>query len=599
MSSVLAKTLPDLTKLEKLDGHNYKRWSKKLEKENNAQPNERERSIFERFNRHQPPVFMGVTDPVILEGWIREMEKLFVVTHMPEEEKVDMASYYFREEADRWWDLMKESLKAQPGFGWDQFKESVKARFYPESLRWKKQQEFLDLEQGDMTVEQYTSKFIELARFASMIIPTEREKIRRYELRLAPKVRTAVAAVPSRTFQEAYDRALSVYDAVLDQEAHERRLAKKTPAPSSSSQGPAKRVKHGNTSGEARSNPAPQGDRRCYHCGGAYHPGKSCSGKDIRCFNCQGLGHTANRCPQRTNQASGVGNMNNRSQQAPAQGRVFLMNRVEAEAHPDVLTGTFLANSTPAFVIFDTGASLSFISTSFVSKTQLIPSAPITTTISLPTGEIIPCSTVFRDVPISIGGTNFTADLISFKLSGFDIILGMDWLARFDAKFICRDQKIILKSPLGTRVSYKSISTKPGIKWVSALKLENLRRKGYKLYLCSIRDVTMEVKIDDIPIVREYTDVFPEDLPGVPPERDIEFNIDLLPGAGPISKAPYRMAPAEMQELKKQLDDLIEKGFIRPSVSPWGAPVLFVRKKDGNEQNLPRVFGQMCSCVHR
>ncbi|XP_074300454.1 uncharacterized protein LOC141631719 [Silene latifolia] len=244
---------------------------------------------------------MGVTDPVILEGWIHEMDKLFVMTHMPEEEKVDMASYYFREEADRWWDLMKESLKAQPGFRWDQFKESVKARFYPESLRWKKQQEFLDLEQGDMTVEQYTRKFIELARFASMIIPTEREKIRRYELRLAPKVRTAVAAVPSRTFQEAYDRAISVYDAVLDQEAHERRLAKKTPAPSSSSQGPAKRVKHGNTSGEARSNPAPQGDRRCYHCGGAYHPGKSCSGKDIRCFNCQDLGHTANRCPQRTN----------------------------------------------------------------------------------------------------------------------------------------------------------------------------------------------------------------------------------------------------------------------------------------------------------
>ncbi|XP_074301631.1 uncharacterized protein LOC141633033 [Silene latifolia] len=193
------------------------------------------------------------------------------------------------------------------------------------------------------------------------------------------------------------------------------------------------------------------------------------------------------------------------------------MNRVEAKAHPDVFTGTFLANSTPAFVIFDTGASLSFISTSFVSKTPLIPSASITTTISFPTGEIIPCSTAFRDVPISIGGNNFPADLLSFKLSGFDIILGMDWLARYDAKFVCRDQKIILKSPLGTRVSYKSISTEPEIKWVSALKMEKWR-KGYEVYLCSILDVTIDVKIDDIPIVREYTDVFPEDLPGVPPE---------------------------------------------------------------------------------
>ncbi|XP_074266684.1 uncharacterized protein LOC141589964 [Silene latifolia] len=414
------------------------------------------------------------------------MEKLFVVTHMPEEEMADMPSYYFREEADRWWDLMKESLKAQPGFGWDEVKESVKARFYPEPLCWKKHHEFFDLEQGDMTVEQYTSKFTELARFASMIIPTEREKTRRYELRLAPKVRTTIATVPSRTFQEAYDRALSVYDVVLDQEAHERCSAKKNPAPSSSFQGPTKRVKHG-------------------------------------------LGHTTNRCPERTNQASRAGNVNDKSQQAHVQGRVFLMNRVEAKAHPDVLTGTFLANSTPAFVIFDT---------------------------------------VFRDVPISIGGTNIPADLISFKLSGFDIILGMDWLARYDAKFVCRDQKIILKRPLGTRVSYKSISTEPRIKWVSALKMEKFWRKGYEVYLCSIRDVTMEVKIDDILIVREYTDVFPEDLLGVPPERDIEFNIDLLPSVRPISKAPYRMAPAEMQELKKQLDDLIKKGFIRPSVSP-------------------------------
>ncbi|XP_024981748.1 uncharacterized protein LOC112518329 [Cynara cardunculus var. scolymus] len=84
-----------------------------------------------------------------------------------------------------------------------------------------------------------------------------------------------------------------------------------------------------------------------------------------------------------------------------------------------------------------------------------------------------------------------------------------------------------------------------------------------------------------IPVVSEYLDVFPDDLPGIPPVREIEFTIDLVPGASPISKAPYRMAPTEMKELKTQLDDLLNKGFIRPSVSPWEAPVLFVKKKDG------------------
>ena len=89
------------------------------------------------------------------------------------------------------------------------------------------------------------------------------------------------------------------------------------------------------------------------------------------------------------------------------------------------------------------------------------------------------------------------------------------------------------------------------------------------------------LKLEDIPIVREYPDVFPEDLPSLPPEREVEFTIDLVPGTGPMSKAPYRMALVELKELKVQLQELLDKGFIRPSVSPWEAPILFVKKKDG------------------
>ena len=91
-----------------------------------------------------------------------------------------------------------------------------------------------------------------------------------------------------------------------------------------------------------------------------------------------------------------------------------------------------------------------------------------------------------------------------------------------------------------------------------------------------------ELKLEDIPIVREFPDVFPKDLSGLPPGREIEFSIDLLPSSNPISKALYRMAPAELRELKAQLQELLDKGFIRPSVSPWGAPMLFVKKKDGS-----------------
>jgi hypothetical protein len=91
-----------------------------------------------------------------------------------------------------------------------------------------------------------------------------------------------------------------------------------------------------------------------------------------------------------------------------------------------------------------------------------------------------------------------------------------------------------------------------------------------------------ERKVEDIYVVRDYPDVFTEVTIGLPPDREIEFTIDLMTGTQPIHKAPYRMAPSELKELKKQLEDLVYQGFIRPSVSPWGAPVLFVRKKDGS-----------------
>jgi len=109
--------------------------------------------------------------------------------------------------------------------------------------------------------------------------------------------------------------------------------------------------------------------------------------------------------------------------------------------------------------------------------------------------------------------------------------------------------------------------------------------KGYDAYLAYVRDISIDIpSFDLVPVVRDFPNVFLADLPGMPPGRDIDFGIDLLPGTQPISIPPYYMAPLE---LKDQLQELLDKGFIQPSVSPWGAPVLFVKKKDGS----------MCMCI--
>ena len=116
---------------------------------------------------------------------------------------------------------------------------------------------------------------------------------------------------------------------------------------------------------------------------------------------------------------------------------------------------------------------------------------------------------------------------------------------------------------------------------MTAMKASKMLRKscqGYLAYAIEVRDSGSQLK--DIPVVREFLDVFIEDLPGVPPDREIDFQIELA-GIEPISQAPYKMAPLELKELKVQMEELVSKGFFRPSTSPWGALVLFVKKKDG------------------
>ncbi|GKA73038.1 putative reverse transcriptase domain-containing protein [Tanacetum coccineum] len=122
---------------------------------------------------------------------------------------------------------------------------------------------------------------------------------------------------------------------------------------------------------------------------------------------------------------------------------------------------------------------------------------------------------------------------------------------------------------------------------ISCTKTHKYLLKGHNVFLAHVttketEDKSGEKRLEDVPIIRDFPKVFPEDLPGLPPTRQVEFQIDLMPGAAPVARAPYRLAPSEMKELSEQLQELSDKGFIRPSSSPWGAPVLFVKKKDGS-----------------
>ncbi|KAD5961899.1 hypothetical protein E3N88_13372 [Mikania micrantha] len=213
-----------------------------------------------------------------------------------------------------------------------------------------------------------------------------------------------------------------------------------------------------------------------------------------------------------------------------------------------------------------------------ITPTILKPALVITT----PVGDSIPISHMFCDCPIQIESIIRKADLFPMQINDFDMILGMDWLSKHRATIDCQTRRVLFGDPMNPLFVYQGTQPRKPLKIISALKAQKFLSHGCAGFLASVKvDSENKLSVSDHPVVCEFPDVFPEKLPGIPPDREVEFTIDLVPGAESISKAPYRMAPTELKELKEQLEELLDLGFIRPSVSPWGAPVLFVKKKDG------------------
>ncbi|GJS55043.1 putative reverse transcriptase domain-containing protein [Tanacetum coccineum] len=176
------------------------------------------------------------------------------------------------------------------------------------------------------------------------------------------------------------------------------------------------------------------------------------------------------------------------------------------------------------------------------------------------------------------------------ELGSFDAIIGMDWLARYQAVIVCAEKIVRIPWRNKTLIIHGDGSNQGNVtrlNIISCTKTQKYMEKGFPIFLAHItakevEDKSEKKRLEDVPIVQDFPEVFPEDLPGLPPTRQVEFQIDLVPGAAPVARAPYRLAPSEMKELSEQLKELSDKGFIRPSSSPWGAPVLFVKKKDGS-----------------
>ncbi|GJS53514.1 putative nucleotidyltransferase, ribonuclease H [Tanacetum coccineum] len=336
-------------------------------------------------------------------------------------------------------------------------------------------------------------------------------------------------------------------------------------------------------------------------------------GSDVTYFRCGEKGHYKNKCPN--NKSQGGGNQIRGNQQNPqnnqkqnqgnpkgnnqeststqrgrrAPGRVYSLCAKAAVKDNNVVNGTFLINNVYALVLFDTGADRSFVSYAFSKylDTDIHPTTLDTNySVELADRKSLTTNTILRGCTLNLKNHLFKIDLLPIELGSFDVIVGMDWMAEHRAEVVCYEKYI--RVPYGNDMliiqgERSGVKNKSKLEVISSIRTQGYIDKGCQVFLVQMmkkeETVASQKRVENVPVVRDFPKVFPEDLPGLPPTLQVEFHIELIPGAAPVVRAPYRLAPAEMKELAEQLKELSDKGFIRPSSSP---SILFVKKKDGS-----------------
>ncbi|GAU33777.1 hypothetical protein TSUD_393390 [Trifolium subterraneum] len=533
----------------------------------NAQAQNTGSAAFREFCRMNPPEFVGEYVPSVAREWIQRMRGILDSMACTELEKVTFATRFHRGAACNWWEGVRAYMTAsQMEMTWANFRRLFIDHYIPESYRMSMERELIELKQGGKSVAEYTAKFNELVRYVadSDDAPTEAWKIKKYRFGLRADITHDVSMQQVASLGELIQKS---YHAESGLEAMRKERFEVNQKKRDSGKYKEQLKPRGSPS-KGKQNFSPRTQQVCSECG-FVHNGECMKGKGV-CFHCKQPGHYKNECPKL--HGSGGSSGTTRSK-----GQVYSLDGEQARGNNALIVDICHLGQSEVVVLFDCGATNSFISVECVmrlglSSTSLLP--PMT--VAVATGGKVVSKRVCQNCPVSVIGKIYHVDLICLPLKDMDIVLGMDWLSANTVYIGCAEKNLYVPIDLNAESRALTALLQNTHQLIQYLGAEN---KCFSIMFTMSSEASLSPS--DIPIVREYLDVFPEEINSLPPEREIEFSIDLVPGSQPISVAPYRMSPLELRELKSQLEELLQKHFIRPSVSPWGAPVLLVKKKDG------------------
>ncbi|GJW32078.1 putative reverse transcriptase domain-containing protein [Tanacetum coccineum] len=406
-----------------------------------------------------------------------------------------------------------------------------------------------------MTVN-YKQRFQELALMCGRMFPEESDEVEKYVGGLPDMIQGSVMASKPKTMQDAIEFATKPMDQKIRTFAdHQAKNKRKLDDNSRNNQNQQQPFKRQNV---ARANTAGPGEKKVYGGSKPLAPNATIITMDSVLPSAptpRGLaiwpetGHYKRDCLKLKNKYQG-----DQARNGEARARAYAVGTARTNPNSNVVTGTFLLNNRYASILFETGVDRSFVSTAFSSLIDIVPTTlDHDYDVDLADGKIIRVNTIIRGSTLNFLNHPFNIDLMPVELGNFDVIIGMDWLAKYHA-MIVYDEKIV-RIPFGNEIlivrgDESNNRHEPQLNIISCTKTKKYLLKGCHVFLAHVtakkaEDKSEEKRLKDVPIVRDFPKVFLEDLSGIPSTRQVEFQIDLVPGAAPVARAPYRLRSSE------------------------------------------------------